>query len=352
MDKQENFNTLAHNGTADFDHYSQLSGKLVFGLGSDLTDKKALKRKAKCKAVTQKIILSMIEVAKKKGAFDRVKSYRNSLYCVEKFYSSEGRVHGLYCKNRFCTVCCGIRKAMLIKQYLPEIKKWEDPRSVTLTVKAVPAEKLAERLTEIKRVFQRILDKYKKRHKRSGGLKLIGIKSLECNFNPVAGTYNPHLHLIVPNIEIATTLVIEWQKEWNKGGEKLATPWAQLSKRVGSLERGLIEAIKYGIKIFTEPDMDKSGKSKVPRMVYAAALDTIFAALKPYNLFCKFGFNLPKQSKQNKQSPIVLEQYDEWVYDPALYDWHNPETGELLAGYIPPPELQWILAQNIDTDLQ
>lgn len=307
---------------------------------------------AKRKVVTQKIILSIIEAAKKKGAFDRVKSYRNTFYCLEKFYSSEGRVHGLYCKNRFCTVCCSIRKAILINQYLPELKTWKDPRSVTLTVKAVPAEKLDERLTEIQRVFQRILDKYNKKFNRGKGPKLIGIKSLECNFNPVEGTYNPHLHMIVPNIEIATILVVEWQKEWNKGGEKLARPFAQLSKRVGNLERGLIEAIKYGIKIFTEPDMDKSGKSKVPRMVYAAALDTIFAAFKPYNLFGKFGFKLPKQSKQNKQSPTLLKQYDEWVYHPTLFDWQKPETGELLTGYIPPPELQWILAQRIDTDLQ
>ncbi|MDX1909911.1 MAG: hypothetical protein SFV22_00420, partial [Saprospiraceae bacterium] len=66
----------------------------------------------------------------------------------------------------------------------------------------------------------------------------------------------------------------------------------------------------------------------------------------------RFGFNLPKQSKAGTHPPKLLEHFEEWMFDPALHDWQNPETGELLAGYIPPPQLQWTLGQSIGTDLQ
>lgn len=349
---REKFNTLAQTGTANFDTESLLSGKMVFGKGVDLNNKAAWKEKAKRKNVTRAVILSLIEAAKKKGATDRVKAYRNTLYCLDKFYSSDGRGYGIYCKNRFCTLCCSIRKADIINRYYPEILTWEDPHFVTLTEKAVPAAKLDRWFYGVQRAFRLILEKYKKRHQRGKGIKLKGIKSLECNFNPVTRTYNPHLHLIVPNAEIAKTLIIEWQKMWNRGKKKLASPFAQHSRRVENVERDLVELIKYGSKIFTEPDKCKNPKSKIPPMIFAAALDNIFAAMKPYRLFERFGFNLPPQSKRSAHPPTLLERYDEWIFVLALHDWHNPETGELLTGYIPSPQLQWILAQNIDTDLQ
>jgi hypothetical protein len=230
--------------------------------------------------------------------------------------------------------------------------KWEDLHFVTLTEKAVPAAKLDLWFYGVQRAFRLILNKYKKRNQRGMGIKLMGVKSLECNFNPVKRTYNPHLHLIVPNAEIAKTLVTEWQKLWNRGKKTLASPLAQHIRRVENVERDLVELIKYGSKIFTEPDMNKTSKNKIPRMVYAAALDNIFAAMKPYRLFERFGFNLPPQSKQSVHPPTYLERSEEWSFHPAIHDWHNAETSELLAGYIPPPQLQWILAQNIDTDLE
>jgi plasmid rolling circle replication initiator protein Rep len=35
----------------------------------------------------------------------------------------------------------------------------------------------------------------------------MGIKSLECNFNPKTRTYNAHFHFIVPSKEIAEMLI-------------------------------------------------------------------------------------------------------------------------------------------------
>jgi hypothetical protein len=343
----ENFNTLAQSGTDNYSNPSDPTGRIVSGLGSDMGDRNAWKRRAKRKMITQKMILSLIEVAEKKGEPERKKAYWNTYHCQEQLFSSEGRVFSKYCKNRFCTICCSIRKAEIINRYLPVLQTWEDPYFVTLTVKAVPAENLGKWLEGIHKAFRQIREKFKKKSQRGTGVKFIGIKSLECNFNPVSKTYNPHLHIIVPNRDLAVTLIIEWQKKWTK---KYTSAWAQYKRKVENLEKDLIEVIKYGSKIFTEPDMDKSAKSKIPRMVYAAALDNIFCALAKYRLFERFGFNLPKQPI-TKHEPGYLQRYDEWAFEPSLHDWFNEETGELMTGFVPSTQLKFLLSQNINTDL-
>ena len=56
------------------------------------------------------------------------------------------------------------------------------------------------------RAFELIHNRCKKRYERGKGIKLIGFKSFECNFNPGTKTYNPHFHFIVQNKEIAELL--------------------------------------------------------------------------------------------------------------------------------------------------
>lgn len=348
---RENLDTLAQSGTAGFDDFSGYGGRLVQGEGSDMADKNRWKGRAKRKVITQAMILALVEVAKKKGEPEQEQAYWNAYHCQTRLVSHDGRIYGKYCKNRFCTICCSIRKAEILNRYLPVVSQWEDPHFVTLTVKAVPAGKLKLWLKGIQKAFRLIRQKYKKRNQRGKGVKLIGIKSLECNFNPQAKTYNPHLHLIVPNAEIAKILIVEWQQLWNRKGEKLTTPWAQHRRRVKDVEHDLIELIKYGSKIFTEPDVNYKAGSKIPLMIYAAALDTILCAMKPYRLFERFGFNLPKQAIFQKQEAF-LQRFDEWVFDASLHDWHNLETGELLTGYLPSPQLRFLLGQRIDTDLR
>jgi hypothetical protein len=74
--------------------------------------------------ITNKLTLSLVDVAKEKGALDRVQGYWNAYHCQRKLFSSDDRLYGKYCKNRFCTLCCGIRKAEIINKYLPIIKTY------------------------------------------------------------------------------------------------------------------------------------------------------------------------------------------------------------------------------------
>jgi len=76
----------------------------------------------------------------------------------------------------------------------------------------------------IKRAFRRIKARYKKRYQRGKSPKLIGIKSLECNFNPTKRTYITHYHFIVPDWKTAILLKREWMKIWPL---RYRSGWAQ-----------------------------------------------------------------------------------------------------------------------------
>lgn len=290
--------------------------------------------------------LSLIEVAQKKEHYEKIKSYWNTYQCQNKVYSFDGRLYGKYCKNRFCTLCSSIRKADIINRYYPVLSTWNEPYFVTLTVKACKAPRLKIMLKGVIRAIKQINEKYRKRNQRGKGIKLMGVKSLECNFNPQKSTYNPHLHLIVANKEIADTLIKEWLCKWTP---QYTTRAAQHYRPIHDLQRDLVETIKYGSKIFTEPDVNKKAKSKKDNTIYSAALYNVFEAMKGLRIFERFGFDLPKETGKPTSSAKVVNEYFEWQFVPEFFDWCNVDNELVLSAFAPTAELSNLLGNCIDT---
>lgn len=342
--KGKSIYTLAETGTIK----PGQKAVIVHGNGSDLNNIKVLQGRAKRKTITGSMALNLADIARGKGEQEKEKSYWNTYYCQSTIITANGKLYGNYCKNRFCNLCCSIRKAEIINRYYPVMKQWEEPYFVTLTVKSCPAHKLKFLIGKVLKVFNRIKEKHKKRHQRGTGTKLVGVKSLECNFNPLKKTYNPHLHIIVANKEMAEILVNDWLKIWPR---KYADKKAQKIKRVYDLENNLVEIIKYGSKIFTEPDVNKKSKTKGTQQIYAAALDNILTAMKGRRIFDRFGFNLPKQEKPTPKI-TMLKQYEELEFNPKIADWQNVYSGEVLSGYTPPSQLTAMLEHSVNTTLE
>jgi len=227
------------------------------------------------------------------------------------------------------------------------LQTWEDPHLVTITAKSVPLSRIAKRMRSLINGFQKITEKYRKRAQRGTGKKLMGIKSLESNFNPIKKTYNPHFHLIVANREMAEIIKREWL---TMCPEHLARPKAQKIDRIWNKEKALIEVVKYGSKIFTEPDVNDKLSKNQDREIYASALDNIFTAMQGIRIFERFGFNLPKAERWGK-SRVVKDVY-EWRFEPQVFDWINEFTDATLSGYVPPAELVNLLTYNIDKSLE
>ncbi len=335
------FNTLVESRT----NKTGQNNVFVNGEGSDLNKKEALKNRAKRKTITQIMMLKLIDVAQKDGETELEKSYWNTYYCQQNLITADGRLYGKYCKNRFCTLCCSIRKAEMINKYYPVLKKWSEPYFLTLTVKSCKARQLSLYIKKFIQGFQRITEKHRKRYQRGKGKKLIGIRSLECNFNPIRQTYNPHFHVITKDRETAEVLLSEWLKLWTPNFAKRR---AQNIQKVNNLESGLIEIIKYGSKIFTEPHLKKQKKQSDTVQIYVKALSVILKAMKGKRIFDRFGFNLPSKVKIDFIPAKLLSNYNEWEYDVSSTDWINKLSGEKLCSYDMPSDLQSIMEYNID----
>ncbi len=291
----------------------------------------------------------MIDVAKAEGRQGILKSLWNTYHCGSKAYTFENRYYTKYCKNRFCTTCLGIRKAEMIRLYYSIIKEWKDPHFVTLTVKAQPKYMLNTMFEKCIEGLQLIIDRNRKKFERGTGIKLMGIRSLECNFNPRAYTYNPHFHLIVPDLETADVLRDEWLKQWKYKDNKrkpLANKKGQKISRIKNLEQQLIETVKYSTKVFTDPKDNKSEKRN-PN-IYARAFYNIVKAMYGKRMFASFGFTLPKDNKERIPARVV-DDYEEWIYLPEYFDWQHIESEQLLFGYLPNAVLKELLENHIDT---
>ena len=115
-------------------------------------------------------------------------------------------------------------------------------------------------------------------------------------------------------------------------------------------ERDLIEVVKYGTKILTEPNPNKKSKRKLTHRVYIAALHNILRAMWGLRLLDTFGFQLPKANNENNKTTV--QDYEELSYYSEIMDWINDETGETLSGFTPDRELMNLLNHRIDTTLQ
>lgn len=319
-------------------------GILLHGRGSAITDAKAVQHRAKSKLITQTVMLRLIEIATDRGAIDQAKAYRNTYYCQNRLYVVEARMHAPLCRNRFCTYCCGVRKAELIHKFYPEIATWKDAHLVTLTRLSVPAHKLKAAIAQTQSKFRLIIARLKKRYQRGTGCKILGLRALECNFNAIKRTYNPHFHIIVPTKEVADTLLIEWLNEW---GPKYAGKEAQNCRKVRNTEKDLIEVIKYETKIITDPEPKRGKKGGRTYKIFPRALDTIYTAMKGERLVERFGFNPPKVEKEKKESRIV-SVYEVWDYHRRSGDWLHTDHESTLTGYEASFELKNILCCHID----
>lgn len=337
-------NTLAQTGTSASDKdYSDKSIVLI-GKGSC---KASIQKRFKKKFITQKTILALVDIAKEEKDKEWEQRYWNTYHCQNVIYTHEGRGYGRFCKNRFCAVCLAIRKADMINRYKPIIDEWDDVHFLTLTIKSVKKDKLDLYFDLMLKAFGKIRARCAKRHQRGKGPKLIGIRSLEANYNAAKEWYNPHFHILVASEEIAETIKNEWLEIWNRK-RQLAVEYAQDIRPVSNTEKDIIETIKYGAKVISDsdPSRKKKGKNKDKR-IYAAALHEIYKAMDGHRLFGSFGFTLPKSQHTPQYKEVV--EFKEWIYESRLMTYIDEGTGEIMKNYIPDSTLEYIV-NHIDVD--
>jgi hypothetical protein len=348
----KNIYTLAQNRTASFEF--EVNNTLICGTGTPIENNPAILKRANKKVITNAVVLAMADIAMENGEMDLSDRYWNTFYCQNKLISYEGRYYSDYCKNRWCATCCGIRKAYILNQYYPIISKWEQPHLLTLSLKSVKASQLNGRINEIIKTFSKIIDRCRKRHERDSGMKILCVKSLECNFNAAKRTYNPHYHIITPNRQTALYLMQEWKKEWNKKTFQAGRKGQHL-RIIEDVEKDLVEVIKYGAKILSDPDPNHKKKRKKGDLtglqIYANALHIIYKAMRNHRLYGSIGFKLPNTTENKNEPYRAVSNGEKWLYKPKKMDWISTSTGKHFTEYEIDGYLEYILKTQIDKEL-
>ena len=320
----DSLDTLAQLGTND--HFNR-SGDDDFDVVSatEKSDKKSLKKRARRKYLTSGYIGALVDAAKTNDASSLTKSYWSTYHCAKTLVlTSDGKVSGKYCKNRWCLVCNSIRTAQLINKYQPVLDSWDNQYFVTLTTPNVEACDLREAINVMQGIFVKAKERLKKRAQRGKGEKFKGIRKLEITYNPLRNDFHPHFHLIIDGKTNATSLLDDWLKGYNDSFH--STIWGNADMKAQDIKKvdagGAMELFKYFTKVI-------SGKGKEDRMIYADAMDIIFNSVKGKRVFQPFGFTVKSElkDKENESDSYVITEY-EW--DQFKADWQGGGYGSRL----------------------
>ena len=296
-------------------------------------DKKVLAKRARRNLLTNALVLSLVDVADAAQA----KAYWQTYHCNGVLHvHSDGTLTARYCKKRWCLVCNAIRTAQLIRRYEPIFKEWQDAHFVTLTLPNVPASGLPAGIAELYAGFVACKDRAKKRAQRGKAPKFVGVRKLECTYNPYSDDFHPHFHLIVDNGENAKNLVADWLGVFPQADAK-----AQDYRRTDA--NTLIEIFKY----FTKLISNNRGDQVKPMAIHADALHVMFTAIAGCRTFQSFGFKLPPEKEDESDQATCADVIAVAPWITELGDWGNSDTGELLSGYIPSEAVKDIIANRV-----
>lgn len=303
-------------------------------------DKETLQKRAYRKYISHALSLRLVDASKINPKSTLKKSYFNSYHCCSTIaIHSSGKVKGNYCKTRWCMVCNSIRTAVLIHKYMPIVEQWDDKYFVTLTLKNIKERDLRPTINQMQKTINGIKNTVRQRYKRGKGERFLGLRKLECTYNPNTDEYHPHFHFIINGSDNANELFYKWI-------DKTATAKYKGQDIKQADDNSTKELFKYFTKV-TTPIKNKKGEI-IDHKIYADAMDVIFNSIKGLRTFQYFGF---KQNKVKAEDFVPLEMDGDpivssakWVQE--LADWAE-DNGELLSGYILKKETQKLVKNKI-----
>lgn len=280
------------------------------------TGKKTLAKRAKSKYVSKNVSVKLADLGS-----DLRKSYFNTFYCCDNLIQTGKKITGKYCNNRWCLVCNRIRTAKLINGYKNVLQELPDKRFVTLSRPNVKASDLREEIQYLLLVITKIRKSLTYRK-----TPIVGIRKLECTYNPVTNTYHPHFHFIVSGQNISSLLLAEWLKE-----NKTANISAQDDRPAN--DDSVMELFKYFTKIVTKD------------AIYIDALDVIFRSMYGLRTFQPMGIskNVSEDIEEIRAEIYADLEERETIWSWIETDWIDKSTGECLTGYSPDERTQKIV---------
>jgi len=291
---------------------------------NDENDRKRYEKRAKAKFLTNSYLYKLIDLKS-----DLKDSYWSTYHCASYLESQSqdgnNKLICKYCNQRWCLVCNRIRIAKAINGYSKPLSNLEDKQFVTLTNKNCKGHELRDRIDLMLK-----MDSNNRCSMRKMGMKIKGVRKLECTYNPFTDDFNPHFHFIVDSKEKAESLINGWLKLNRKHNIKVSE---KAQHFVECDNNSMMELFKYFTKIV-------SSKGDEKRHTTASALDAIFQAMKGKRVYQPIG-GLRKIQVSEDVEDIRAETVSQsianmgnWLW--SINDWYAMESGgENLCGYQP-----------------
>lgn len=250
-------------------------------------------------------------------------AYVRTMFCNSFLLQEGNTITAKYCNSRWCLVCNRIRTAKLINGYGAQLEELTEKRFATLTRRAVSAEDLPDTLRQMDFAFTKIR---KKLHK--AGYKLKGIRKLECEYNDIEKTYNPHYHCIFEGQMITDALIDLWLDEMGDNAQH----WAQRNTPCDS--GSMKEIFKYATK------MAVGSRAKKGKYVPARAMDIIYRAFHKKRLIRAYGLKKKVSEDVEELESQVVEELNAppelavcWKWEG--HDWYRFGNKEPMTNFIP-----------------
>jgi len=279
---------------------------------------KTYEKRAKSKYLSNGLVLALTKLDS-----PLKKSYWNTWHCSKVILQDGKKLTTTYCNNRWCVQCNRIRTAKLIKAYLPELEKMEDPQFVTLTIPNVPGPELKSTIAGMILEFIRIKDLFI--HRRD--FRINGVRKLECTHNKITNEFHPHFHIVLDGKLSGEELINEWLRRY-PGATRSAQDIRPAD--VNSMK----ELFKYATKLTTKNLITKENEKTVIE-VNPQALDTIFQAMYKKRIFQSMGWIKQVSEDIDEVDSQIIEDVKEdievWTWEQDVSDWVN-SSGELLTG--------------------
>ncbi len=300
---------------------------LLMSPKAKFADKANFGKRARVKFLSEAMAVGLANVPDSK----LTRSYWNTFYCSSVLQKRGDKLTTKFCKNRWCLVCCRVRSAQLMKQYLPVLESWPDKHLVTLTLPNCSRADLVATMEQMKAGFNRIRDTIQKQHKRKQrAAPLVALRKLESTHNPDQDNYHPHFHLVVPDLATANELREAWLIQFP------SAKWKGQDVRPANAGAAH-ELFKYFTKLITSQSKE--------RFIRLEPLNAIFEAIAGQRTFQAFNIPKTKPVDGDEELDALAEQLADELEIDAVFewqqaqaDWVNKETGEMLTNYTPSPE--------------
>jgi hypothetical protein len=263
----------------------------------------------------------------------------------------DGFITSKRCKSRICPCCGAARTSELIEKYLEDVRKFKDPRFLTLTYANVNYDELRPSIDTSQKILTNIM---RSARRAFGNFKAI--RKIEITYNESNKTYHPHFHFIIENKNIALYFIQKWMKKMREKGYKVHNSAQDQRKAENDTMR---ELFKYELKLPFEG-----------AEINGEALIYILLALNNKRCIQSYGFKPKKISLHpdtedimkflelgpeilkidnyidKKNFPLPINGY--YIYNPKKGNWYSTRGVPLLENcLIPAVNLRFLNKYNI-----